>query len=1314
MLSSICGTGQGSPPHKLSKPPTNRSSSNLLAVTKQALEPASPVISSDADSADGYFTQMASTAERRPRRNTRSKIRSYLYGQNQDVSEPHSSEDEESIPKSFATVVKRRLSRTDSSTLLQASSLGASPASSTSRLFVVDTTGPDSDEHEVMKEQIKEKVWTDTLAAQNHISSPVDEDKHPDSVMTPIRRRSLYTPGIATRSPEDILRKPPPPPPAIVRSEAERDYYYNPARPESSPLSRLANLRASSTGRSTPSELNYTHLGAMKLGTLRVTNGGAASPIPRDQATSPVPTSSLGSASQEDFHTASEGDRGEEDPRTARPAQSLDMSPAPERYSLDIVTSPVELSTRPGTRPTYLELNTRERTPTPCHKSYGHPDLDRSDTASADCRTIRRKPLPAVVTTRQSDQLSLMAMHEAAHYPADPYLSLAALNRTKDEKLTPRPQEDTPSPELFAPPMTPSQSPDLWKAFIRAAEQRHADHGSREDAFLKLTGSHKSKQECGDVDGKPQNRPIEYPQVKDYHQIDSGYGSNTSLERTESVSEDPPPHDRPPSACLLEVPAQTEPVRKSCQENRGYDTAEASIATYPLNAKSEDNLTIEMACTRPSSRSVKDAPQPKSAQEHLLSSPEKSRKLQKKRPKSQPPMQRIPMSEHDGSTRYAIPPVPIAIAGLHAERTMRFPLLDHTHSSTQDANNHDPTMGSISTAAETRCPYGTESPSVNDKSSLFQKLAARARSRSRSRHGQKQALYQSDEESIKSDIMRSPSWSEYGNTKKKEQKKKDKAERELQRRLRRESGAEPKPDPKPRSRSRFRSRSRGRSIQQEPSQTLTDFGTVRESLGASPYDVARSSLGANHKTTSKSLQPHQISTAKCNAPVGKGPLENDHVHSRHRSQTMAKHAVGLNGDSTGQEIALSQPSRPYSMFVDRPPLPALPVTNCRASSQGYNHGMLTGPGLKSMSHFCQASPATSMLDLQSRDNAQQSHCSDAPDDRLCGPSHAPSATMEELIDKLLDAPDAETKESLLQQMRQLRRGLIVEPGGSYQSTSEIAGVASEAPEDLNQTTASKSQEPTPSVPKPQAIKPKAGALDRPQDMSSSAPPIPPIPSTEHIQQNESRKLVSKREQNRTLLPPRTQAPVILKADLWAGGAMATERKKANKPGADWDCHRLAWSQRRRSAGEALLSKGRPSGQVDGLHEADNGDPPEEPAPQSIVHGARITRPEHKSLNPHDSKAFHKPWAPPHAQQASQSHIGSLQPENKVAAQAQAFERLTGRFDGGLQYGYEPGFGLGGSAGTRSTKTGATRKSVLVSQGYGVDLSDVPIFVAPSK
>jgi hypothetical protein len=57
-----------------------------------------------------------------------------------------------------------------------------------------------------------------------------------------------------------------------------------------------------------------------------------------------------------------------------------------------------------------------------------------------------------------------------------------------------------------------------------------------------------------------------------------------------------------------------------------------------------------------------------------------------------------------------------------------------------------------------------------------------------------------------------------------------------------------------------------------------------------------------------------------------------------------------------------------------------------------------------------------------------------------------------------------------------------------------------------------------------------------------------------------------------------------------------------------------------------------------------------------------------------------------------------------------------RFSGGLDYGYEPGIGLGGSAGTRNVgkMAGGGRKIFDVSTRYGVDFSDVPIFLQRVK
>ncbi|KAI4120096.1 MAG: hypothetical protein LQ345_000052 [Seirophora villosa] len=1328
MLSSVCTSGQGLAPQKLSKPQTNRSSSNLLAATQLVLEPVSPHISSDADSTDGYFPQMASTnGERRPRQNTRSKIRSYLYGQSHETGRPHSSEDDESTPTSFATVVKRRLSRTDSSTLLQTSGLGASAASSTSRLFLPDATVSDPDVDEVMKEQIKEKVWTDTLAAQNHVSSPVDEDKHPDSVMTPIRRRSLYTPGIATRSPEDILRKPPPP--VAANPQAERDYYYNPALSESSPLSRLAKLRASNTGRSTPSELDYTHLGAMKLGTLRVTNG-AASPVPRIHDNSPVPTSSLDTASPKDFHSASEGGRSEDSLRSNRSSQSSELSCARERRSIDMVSSPTPFPPGTGDFSIHLEPSMQHCAPSMrCepNQSYsiGNSDSVAGHRMTADCKTIKRKPLPSAATRGHQSHASSIAMDCATDIPGNHYPDASDWYRVPEGTITSRPQAAM-NPRASAPPRTQAMDPEVWRAFIRAAEQRHADNGSRDEALSKLTGSHRAQvARGGGADGLLQQGP--FVNGRDAHHVDSGYSSNMSLKSTASnpiscVSS--PRQERPPTDLLPEVPAQPETGRISHHETFGHGCDEAP--SFLQGSHKRSDLPTNSLRGRSLSSSEKPSPQQNPPQEPLPS-PEKSRKLQKKRPKSQPPLQRLSMSAAEDDAGHEIPPVPTAMINLHFERAMNFPLLDHTYPSLEDTTTNALPRNSGSFVAEQSFPLqsnGSEDPCTRDKPSLFQKLASRARSRSRSRPREKKLLYESDEESIKSEICRSPSWSEYGNKKKKEQKKKVKAEREIQQRRRRESSANGNPGSENRSRSRSRFRSSRRPVSQHeptpPTPTLTDFGAVQESLGVGPSDIATSRLSVACQSASKGIPARQIGPAKPRTHGSNELHENNDEYGRHRSHSLAGLDL-LNEDASRvSRDVRPKPARPYSMFFDRAPAPSPPMAECPMSDQGNNHSMSTGPGAQLKPNHSQTSPAMSMLDLrQLRDNTPKprktSPAKDLSPARVDAFSIQPAGTMEELLDKLLDAPDAETKESILEQMRQLRRGLV----NGLQSTPKLAGGAnldaSRAAGTLRQSTPSR---PSFVEDKKHATTTASACTDGHSHLFADAPPMPPVPSAADIQQKESRRSVSKYEQSRTLTRPQVQAPEMSKPDLWAGCAMETEHKKASKPSSDWDSHQLAWSHRRRSAGETLLLKGRPFATSSNAYRAECSDAPPELAPVRPIPRATLADLEQTCGPPNDSKAFHKPWPPRDGQQEakdySNSPTSSLQADSKVLTTAQAFERLSGRFEGGLQYGYEPGFGLGGSAGMRSTKNGATRKSVHVSQGFGVDLSDVPVFVAPSK
>lgn len=61
------------------------------------------------------------------------------------------------------------------------------------------------------------------------------------------------------------------------------------------------------------------------------------------------------------------------------------------------------------------------------------------------------------------------------------------------------------------------------------------------------------------------------------------------------------------------------------------------------------------------------------------------------------------------------------------------------------------------------------------------------------------------------------------------------------------------------------------------------------------------------------------------------------------------------------------------------------------------------------------------------------------------------------------------------------------------------------------------------------------------------------------------------------------------------------------------------------------------------------------------------------------------------------------------------DTLFDRFSGGLDYGWERGAGFSGSAGTREKNSDkAKRKSLLLSENFGVDLSDVPVFVVKAS
>jgi hypothetical protein len=77
------------------------------------------------------------------------------------------------------------------------------------------------------------------------------------------------------------------------------------------------------------------------------------------------------------------------------------------------------------------------------------------------------------------------------------------------------------------------------------------------------------------------------------------------------------------------------------------------------------------------------------------------------------------------------------------------------------------------------------------------------------------------------------------------------------------------------------------------------------------------------------------------------------------------------------------------------------------------------------------------------------------------------------------------------------------------------------------------------------------------------------------------------------------------------------------------------------------------------------------------------------------------------QQQQQLKRRPTAPQPETPNQTVAYDR----FSGGLGYGWERGIGINGSAGTRQKNDiKASRKSVTISQNFGVDLSDVPVFM----
>ncbi|KAI9894013.1 MAG: hypothetical protein M1814_004783 [Vezdaea aestivalis] len=307
--------------NRLSKPMTYGSNPNLLL--NSADESASQQPRYQASPTPVVVT---SNGTSRSRSDARQKIRAQLFSTSPYPSQECAVEDDLDESSNYASstnLSRDRLSRSSSVKSFvpgaRASSLSLLNTLSGSRLSLV-TEGQSSRTAGTQSSNQEPDERTQPEQPEQSERQPTSRraSKGTEGHASLSRRKSFLTAGIATRGGlSNPFRKAPRP--EDSNTQEYFDYYYNPKLPETSPLSRIAALDLADD-RHTPravtpldEQLVNSHLAGLRLGTLRITNG-AASPVPSE--------STLGSvrrvSAEEEFFSASEGRRSDEDEASPR------------------------------------------------------------------------------------------------------------------------------------------------------------------------------------------------------------------------------------------------------------------------------------------------------------------------------------------------------------------------------------------------------------------------------------------------------------------------------------------------------------------------------------------------------------------------------------------------------------------------------------------------------------------------------------------------------------------------------------------------------------------------------------------------------------------------------------------------------------------------------------------------------------------------------------------------------------------------------------------------------------------------------------
>ena len=1135
------------------------------------------------------------------RRNSRQILKAHFFGSNCDLKWtglPENYQNEEYEGRSglveVARGVKGRLSRSNSilsSIPRVRPSIGHfNYSQNDSKLSLVPEYGrPESEDTDRLIEQIKEKASSDRLAALQHLAKPVDEDMHVDACMSPIRRSSLLTPGIATRGMNDILKKPPSPQWQV--SQAEQEYYFNPHLAESSPLSRLAALDASNQDRlspvsrtSTPSGLSYSHLEGLKRGTLRITNGEDC-PVRSDCHEKTIRTPNY--YALEDYFTDTwqrKVQQSSSDPvavMTELRSQSLGTISSPESSSPRLSRSSSVSSLSPGI---------------PCRASEIAYDSKLEDKVSSITSTYSTQlPMSFDLVPRDPP--------ESHHCSGDDRLQFNTMIKgtttegsVTSERIVRLPSWNFPPIDMKTPHSDGSHTDGQHSAYL--AEQVPEVISLSEPK----ASSTESVDECKVSDRASMAITPSTMTSGDHSLVTSLQSSNTSNEYLSSGFGIPNLTSSPSasSASTTRHAMHRKPVPTSkCKVSTSHVVVKDEIVTkQPSISPVQTSQAREYARSGPLALAsgmadIIDSLSPSKPQAASL-----KQKLRQSNPLSQPPRGKLPAATILPKVgELIIPPVPVEIATRHAERVEQFPPLRHTYPSPQHVDLNSP---DIPEPYLISVKFPTPAPLVGE---------AATRSHAKSQHGIH--FFEGALTSHPVELV------EGGNS---------------------------------------------RNIQQ------------------SNNSYAYQPVPKNHDVTCTTVNPDNVLKSLDGTSCGDlRPAKRttiDHIEpSSFEELKLRSHGHTTTLELSDQSIANS------AHMQSR--------TRTSGSSKGRfasldNRGVKSSKMLKTKIHRIEIPPVPQLPQFVSNPMT-------AEDKRNSKHPQVPQGT----------SLDSQTRVSYPQ----------VPHGFTHYVDYQIVN------------------EPRKKI--------------RPISMTIQVPPLP-APSTVEDTEERTTTITSHSSLQSFELSRHSRWNQLMASTADAGRrdeAFVTDQRN----GYTWASNKEELSERRRHGSQDPV--------------ATSGTSRPDATPSSATRLIDISRPAltPKAIgnlaptisieSPHplprfqthyrrsgvvDFQSFRKSGSSSEISTSRQSSVvdhelplesittpsqrpGMRDPFMKQRPlESQRFSNLhPGRYEGGLSFGYEPGFGLGGSAGTRAMRTGASRKSVEVSQGYGLDLSDVPIFVAPS-